>query len=150
MPILKISPKPYKPPGTYRIHTVRGLSGRPYHWVDTFQWVYVYRHDLERIWPHLQLQGYYFSSAISVYEMGSDSSYHSTEHLLKDVKWTLYHVVLNFQPHQSLSHLILFCTFLTSFRQNLDSIAMSMQGKMLEIKARQEGQRHRAATEPGK
>jgi len=32
-------------------------------------------------------------------------------------------------------------------RQNLDSIAMSMQGKMMEIRARQEGQRHRAAAE---
>ena len=37
-----------------------------------------------------------------------------------------------------------------AFRQNLDSIAMSMQGKMLEIRARQEGQRHRAAAEPSK
>jgi len=30
-------------------------------------------------------------------------------------------------------------------RQNIDSITMSMQGKMIEIRARQEGQRHRAA-----
>jgi len=32
-------------------------------------------------------------------------------------------------------------------RQNLESITVTMQGKILEIKARQEGQRHRAAME---
>lgn len=32
-------------------------------------------------------------------------------------------------------------------RQNMEHISMTMQGKMLEIRARQEGQRHRAATE---
>lgn len=30
-------------------------------------------------------------------------------------------------------------------RQNLDSVTTTMQGKLLEIRARQEGQRHRAA-----
>lgn len=34
-------------------------------------------------------------------------------------------------------------------RQNMESIAMTMQGKMMEIRARQEGQRHRAAAEAG-
>ena len=33
----------------------------------------------------------------------------------------------------------------TVTRQNMESIAMTMQGKMLEIRARQEGQRHQAA-----
>jgi prefoldin alpha subunit len=32
-------------------------------------------------------------------------------------------------------------------RQNLESIGMTMQGKMLEIRARQEGQRHKATLE---
>ena len=32
-------------------------------------------------------------------------------------------------------------------RQNMESITMTMQGKMMEIHARQEGQRHRAAAE---
>ena len=32
-------------------------------------------------------------------------------------------------------------------RQNVESITMAMQGKLLEIRARQEGQRHRAAAE---
>jgi prefoldin alpha subunit len=32
-------------------------------------------------------------------------------------------------------------------RQNLESIGMTMQGKMLEIRARQEGQRHKATVE---
>jgi prefoldin alpha subunit len=32
-------------------------------------------------------------------------------------------------------------------RQNVESITMAMQGKILEIRARQEGQRHRAAAE---
>mmetsp|Transcript_130514 Transcript_130514/g.194337 ORF Transcript_130514/g.194337 Transcript_130514/m.194337 type:complete len:170 (-) Transcript_130514:58-567(-) len=32
-------------------------------------------------------------------------------------------------------------------RQNLESLSMTMQGKMLEIRARQEGQRHKAAVE---
>jgi len=35
-------------------------------------------------------------------------------------------------------------------RQNVDSINMSMQGKMLQIRARQEGQRHQAAVEAAK
>jgi hypothetical protein len=34
-------------------------------------------------------------------------------------------------------------------RQNLDSIAVAMQGKMLEIQARQQGQRHREQQEAG-
>ncbi|KAL3893645.1 MAG: hypothetical protein SGARI_008029 [Bacillariaceae sp.] len=34
-------------------------------------------------------------------------------------------------------------------RQNLEAIQMTMQGKLLEIRARQEGQRHRAAVEGG-
>jgi prefoldin alpha subunit len=32
-------------------------------------------------------------------------------------------------------------------RQNVESITMAMQGKIIEIRARQEGQRHRAAAE---
>ena len=34
-------------------------------------------------------------------------------------------------------------------RQNMEHVAMTMQGKFLEIRAKQEGQRHRAATEGG-
>ena len=34
-------------------------------------------------------------------------------------------------------------------QQNLQSLNMSMQGKMLEIRARQEGQRHKAQVEAG-
>jgi hypothetical protein len=34
-------------------------------------------------------------------------------------------------------------------RQNLDSIAVAMRGKMLEIQARQQGQRHREQQEAG-
>jgi len=35
-------------------------------------------------------------------------------------------------------------------RQNIDSIHISMQGKMIEIRARQEGQRTRATMESEK
>eukprot|EP00529_Nitzschia_sp_RCC80_P036354 CAMPEP_0113453046 /NCGR_PEP_ID=MMETSP0014_2-20120614/7158_1 /TAXON_ID=2857 /ORGANISM="Nitzschia sp." /LENGTH=169 /DNA_ID=CAMNT_0000344433 /DNA_START=198 /DNA_END=707 /DNA_ORIENTATION=+ /assembly_acc=CAM_ASM_000159 len=34
-------------------------------------------------------------------------------------------------------------------RQNIEALNTVMQGKLLEIRARQEGQRHRAAMEPG-
>lgn len=34
-------------------------------------------------------------------------------------------------------------------RQNMDSIAQAMRGKLLEIQARQQGQRHRAAAAEG-
>lgn len=61
-----------------------------------------------------------------------------------------------FQSTNSLTRSLLVTTNLlctssirSIFRQNLESIAMSMQGKMLEIRARQEGQRHRAAAEGG-
>lgn len=36
-----------------------------------------------------------------------------------------------------------------STRQNIESITVTMQGKLIEIRARQEGQRHRATVESG-
>jgi hypothetical protein len=38
-------------------------------------------------------------------------------------------------------------TAVQSTRHNLEQITMAMQGKLLEIRARQEGQRHRSAVE---
>ncbi len=56
---------------------------------------------------------------------------------------------IDMNPLNQLSHDIVVLELESFCRQNLESIAMSMQGKMLEIRARQEGQRHRASAEGG-